>query len=113
MGSRVHWVNYRDFQRSSTNVMNNGLGNCCDQTRLMLQLMDAAGLSEFYDMYWVHVSTSGRGHIFAKLVTRKSGSWRYVDPCKYNPWNNWVHGWGEQKKKKKEISSRNLLSGWL
>lgn len=92
--------------------MNHG-GNCCDQTRLMLQLMDAAGLNQYYKMYWVHVVGGKGGHVFAKLVTRKSGSWRYVDPCKYNPWNNYVRGWGEPPGSQQKVTSSNLLSGWL
>ena len=113
MGQRVHYKGYSGFDYSSTWVLNNKLGNCCDQTRLMLQLMDAAGLSEFYDMYWVHVVGGKGGHVFAKLVTRKSGNWRYVDPCKYSPWNNHVTGWGEPPGSQQKITSSNLISGWL
>ena len=111
MGQRVHYKGYSGFDYSSTWVLNNKLGNCCDQTRLMLQLMDAAGLSEFYDMYYVHVSTYDSGHVFAKLVTRKSGSWRYVDPCKYNPWNNYVTGYGSPPGSQYKVTSNNLLHG--
>ena len=113
MGGSIGYVCYTEFQRSSVSVLNNGGGNCCDQTRLMLQLFDAAGISEYYDMYWVHVVGGKGGHVFAKLVNRKSGGWCYVDPCKSDPWNNYVTGWGEPPGSQQKVTSSNLLDGWL
>ena len=77
----------------------------------MLQMFDVAGLSEFYTMKYVHVSTEGRGHVFAKMITKKTGSWRYVDPCKSEPWDNYVHGYGEPPGSQYDATSNNLLYG--
>ena len=87
------------FTRSPKNVLSSGMGNCCSQTRAMLVMMDAAGCMEDIDMYYVHVccgSYNGRsvGHVFAKLVHKKTKKWVYVDPCKSSPWGHYVHGWG-------------------
>ena len=111
MGTKIGYVCYSDFHRGGVSVLTNGGGNCCDQTRLMLQLFDAAGISEYYDMYYVHVSTSDRGHVFAKLVNRKSGGWCYVDPCKASPWDNYVTGYGEPPGSQYKVTHNNLLNG--
>ena len=111
MGGSIGYSRYSDFLHGPISVLSNGCGNCCDQTRLMLQLMDAAGLSEFYKMYYVHVSASDRGHVFAKLVTRKTGEWRYVDPCKSEPWGHYVTGYGEPPGSQPAVTCNNLLNG--
>jgi len=96
VGSNIKYDYYANFHRKPATVLSKGKGNCCDQTRLMLTLMDAAGCTEKLELRYVHVSRSdGAGHVFAKVTTRSSGSWRYVDPCKSSsPWGHYVHGWG-------------------
>ena len=90
----------KNFSRSAKNVLDAGMGNCCSQTRLLLQLLDAAGCQETYNLYYVHVcckrsgAYAGVGHVFAKLVNKKNGKSVYVDPCKSNPWGHYVTGWG-------------------
>jgi hypothetical protein len=38
-------------------------------------MLDAAGCSEFYRMYYIHVP----GHVYARLISKKTGRNRPVD----------------------------------
>lgn len=80
MDKHISYSGYPNFVRSPETVLNKGSGNCCDQTRLFLQLCDAAGCCEFFKMYYVHVHEK-EGHVYAQLVSKKSGKKRYVDPA--------------------------------
>lgn len=88
------------FSRSPKEVLSAGMGNCCSQTRLMLVMMDAAGCLDDLTLYYVHVcchhgsSYNNVGHMFAKVVNKKTKKSVYVDPCKSNPWGHYVTGWG-------------------
>ena len=73
---------YSGFQRSPDTVASTHLGNCCDQTRLFLQLCDAAGLTEYFILKYRHVY----GHVYALVTFRKTGRTVTVD-CASN-----VHG---------------------
>ena len=62
-------------------------------------MMAAAGCSEKLKLEYVHVVRGNEGHVFAKVTTRSSGKWRYVDPVlKFengrNPWGHWYKGCG-------------------
>ena len=104
MGSKIKYEKNRSkvtgFSRSPKNVLSAGMGNCCSQTRLLLQLLDAAGCQDTYKLQYVHVcchyggSYNGVGHVFAKLTHKKTGKYVYVDPCKDNPWGHYITGWG-------------------
>ena len=87
-GPNIKYAGYNNFQRSAETVLKMGSGNCCDQTRLMLQMMDGAGVTSEYKLIYIHTVTNGRGHVFAKI----NGT--YVDPCKAKPWGNYVTGYG-------------------
>ena len=108
----VGYVGYNDFHRGTDTVLRSG-GNCCDQTRTMLQMMDIAGVSEFYVMKYVHVSTGDRGHIFARLISRETGNWVYVDPCcqSRGPWGNYITGYGSPPGSQYECTAENLGGG--
>ena len=98
-GSHISYCHpmYKDFKLSPEQVLARGYGNCCDQTRLMLSLMDAAGCLEYLTLKYVYVccSSKGVGHVFAQIIQKGNGSKRYVDPCKNSsPWGNHVTGWG-------------------
>lgn len=93
----INYGDYCDFHKNATGVIRSRRGNCCDQTRAMLQLMDAAGVGEFYTMKYVYVCCSGGGvgHVFARLIHKKDGASVYVDPCKNAlAWGHHVTGWG-------------------
>jgi transglutaminase-like putative cysteine protease len=80
MDKNIWYSGYGNFCRSPNTVLNTKHGNCCDQTRLILQLFDSAGLSEYYDMYYVHVHEQ-QGHVYAQLKSKKTGKRVYVDPA--------------------------------
>ena len=111
MGGSISYSCYSGFHRSSASVLSRGSGNCCDQTRLMLQMFDVAGLSEFYVMKYVHVVGGKGGHVFGKLIVRKTGNWTYVDPCKADPWGHYVTGYGVPPGTQTTVSANNLING--
>lgn len=80
----IRYADYPNFQRSPKTVLSKGSANCCDGTRALLQMLDAAGCSEYYKMYYVHVP----GHVYAQLVTKKTGKKRYLDQASdyYGAW---------------------------
>lgn len=94
MDDKIHYKGYGGFCRSPDKVMSTAHGNCCDQTRLLLQLFDAAGLSEYYDMYYVHVHER-QGHVYALLKSKKNGNKTYVDPASdsYSAWGYVCQGY--------------------
>ena len=96
MGSSIRYEQVRSktsgFTRSPENVLSAGMGNCCSQTRLMLELMDAAGVTDKYYLYYIHIHSGSYGHVFARLVSKKTGKGIYVDPCKSNPWGHYIDG---------------------
>ena len=75
MDKKIWYKCYYDFQRSPERVLSTKHGNCCDQTRLFLQLCDAAGLTEYYKLYYCHVP----GHVYAIVESKKTGKRTYVD----------------------------------
>lgn len=100
MGKHIHYGYSVGFTKSPAAVLSTGTGNCCSQTRLMLQMMDVVDPNNDFKLEYVSVccKTSGEhagvGHLFARVTTKKTKFSRYVDPCKDNPWGNYVHGWG-------------------
>ena len=87
-GPNIKYASYENFKRSPDKVLSMGSGNCCDQTRLMLQMMDGAGVTATLQLIYVHTVGGKGGHVFAKI----NGT--YVDPVKAKPWGNYVTGYG-------------------
>ena len=77
MDNHIWYTCYCGFCRTPDKVLSSHHGNCCDQTRLFLQLCDAAGLTEYYDLYYVRVS----GHVYAQVRTKATGNRTYIDPA--------------------------------
>lgn len=77
MDKNIWYKYYCGFCRSPDEVVSSKHGNCCDQTRLILQLFDAAGLNEFYKLYYCHV----KGHVYGIIKSRKTGKMTYIDPA--------------------------------
>lgn len=95
------YANYANFQRKAAKAYKMKSANCCDSTRLMLSMMDAVGCNEKLKLQYVHChnSSAHKGHVFAKITTRSTGKYRYVDPCcklenGRNPWGNHLKGYG-------------------
>ena len=80
MDHNISYSGYGDFQKSPDSVISSRCGNCCDQTRLILQLFDAAGLTEYYDMYYVHVHEY-QGHVYGMIKAKNTGKSVYIDPA--------------------------------
>lgn len=77
MDNNIKYTHYFNFCRSPETVLSKKHGNCCDQTRLLLQLLDAAGLTEWYDLCYVKVD----GHVYAQVKNRSNGNKVYLDPA--------------------------------
>lgn len=75
MDKKIKYTRYCGFCRSPEKVVSSKHGNCCDQTRLFLQLCDGAGLTEYYDLYYVKVP----GHVYAQVRTKSTGTRTYID----------------------------------
>ena len=73
--SNLRYAGYANFHRSAASVLKQGSANCCDGTRFFFELCDAAGLCEYFDFYYCHVT----GHVYAIVETKKDKKWRYVD----------------------------------
>ena len=87
---------YANFHRGPKRVMSKKGANCCDSARFMLTLMDAAGCTDKLKLQYVHVTSGAKGHVFAKVTTKSTGTWRYVDPVLKSkaPWGHWYKGCG-------------------
>ena len=75
MDKNIWYSYYSGFVRSPDRVLSTKHGNCCDQTRLFLQLCDAAGLTEYMTLKYRHVYN----HVYAVIKFRKSGNTVTVD----------------------------------
>lgn len=100
-GSKAHlkYSYYANFHRTPATALSKHSANCCDSTRLMLTMMYAVGCNDKLKLQYVHCSTGSTGHIFAKVTTRSTNKWRYVDPCcklenGRNPWGSHLKGYG-------------------
>ena len=78
---------YSGFKKSPRSVLTSRKGNCCDQTRLMLMMMDAVGVAQTHTLIYMHIHSGTNGHVFAKV------NGKYVDPCVRNsPWGHHIGG---------------------
>lgn len=97
----LKYAYYANFLYGPKTVSKRKAANCCDSARFMLTLMAAAGCQEQLKLEFTHVVVPGtnKGHVFAKITTKSTGVWRYVDPVlKFengrNPWAHWYKGCG-------------------
>ena len=94
VAKKISYGFYTDFKKAPKTVLSSKKGNCCDQARLLAQMMDAVGLTQYYKIQYIYTccgSYNGQtvGHVFLKLTTKKTGKSRFVDPCKKaSPWGN-------------------------
>lgn len=88
-GANIKYEWKENFYQSPKTTLKRRRGNCCCQTDLMLEMMDAAGVSKKYKLKYIHVNNGKDGHIFAKVGNT------YVDPCvSRHPWGRYLHGYG-------------------
>ena len=86
MDKKIAYAKYTNFKRSPETVVDKGTGNCCDQTRLFLQLCDAAGLTDYYNLYYCIVP----GHLYAIIESKKTGKRTAVD-CASDKHTAWAY----------------------
>lgn len=79
MDNKIHYHKHYNFQWSAATCLSKRAANCCDGTRLFFELCDAAGLTEYYNFYYVHVQCPKWGHVYAIVETKKTKKWVYVD----------------------------------
>ena len=85
MDNHVSYKRYCGFCNSPETVIKTGRANCCDGTRAFFALCDAAGCCEYLYLDYVHVT----GHVYGKVTTIKTGSWRWVDTA-----SDYHEAWG-------------------
>ena len=86
MDKKIGYTRYCGFCRSPDEVLKRKHCNCCDGTRLLLALCDAAGLTDYYHMYYVHVP----GHVYAQLKSKSTGKRVYIDTASSRPCYGYV-----------------------
>ena len=92
VGSNIKYEGKNNFYQSTKTTLARRRGNCCCQTELMLQMLDAAGCTEHFTFVWCHVVGNIGGHVFARLVTKTTGKYRYVDPVHAPYWGTCLSG---------------------
>ena len=75
MDKNIWYSYYPNFVNSAKNCLQNKRANCCDGTRLFFEMCDAAGLTEYYKMEYIHVYN----HVYGKLTAKSSGNSVTVD----------------------------------
>ena len=76
------------FYQSAETTWKKGKGNCCCKTEVMLNLLDAKGIT---DLKYMHSHKGDGGHIFAKV------NGFYVDPStrvESRGWHHYITKWG-------------------
>lgn len=92
VGSHIKYENKNNFYQSPKTTLSRRKGNCCCQTELLLQMLDAAGCTEYYNFVWCHTVGNSGGHVFARLVSKQTGKYRYVDPTHSPYWATCLSG---------------------
>lgn len=92
VGSNIKYEGKNNFYQSTKTTLARRRGNCCCQSELMLQMMDAAGCTEHFTFVWCHTVGNGGGHVFTRLVTKTTGKYRYVDPVHAPYWGTCLSG---------------------
>lgn len=85
--SKISYVSRRDFYQSASKTWSSKKGNCCCKTEVMLNLLNAKGVT---DLHYVHCKASDyRGHIFGKVGNM------YLDPTTRKGYGDYVKGYGK------------------
>ena len=75
MDKNIDYWGYINFVYSAKKCLQMKKCNCCDGTRLYFELCDAAGLTEYYKMEYIHVY----GHVYGRMTTKSTGKYVHVD----------------------------------
>ena len=83
--SKLKYVYKKDFYQSAEKTWSTKKGNCCCQTEVLLNLLNAKNVS---DLHYCHSHNSKGGHIFAKV------NGKYLDPTTRNGYGNYIRKYG-------------------
>ena len=87
--SELKYVYKKDFYQSAEKTFSSKKGNCCCQTEVLLNLLNAKGIQ---DLHYCHSHNSKGGHIFAKV------NGMYLDPTTRNGYGNYIKTYGSPVK---------------
>lgn len=83
--SKIKYVYRKDFYQSAEKTWSSKKGNCCCQTEVLLNLLNAKGVT---DLKYCHSHNSKGGHVFAKV------NGKYLDPTTRNGYGNYIKTYG-------------------
>lgn len=83
--SELKYVYKKNFYQSAEKTFSSKKGNCCCQTEVLLNLLNAKGIT---DLHYCHSHNSKGGHIFAKV------NGMYLDPTTRNGYGNYIKTYG-------------------
>ena len=83
--SKIKYVYRKDFYQSAEKTWSSKKGNCCCQTEVLLNLLNAKGVT---DLHYCHSHNSKGGHVFAKV------NGKYLDPTTRNGYGNYIKTYG-------------------
>lgn len=83
--SKIKYVYKRNFYQSAEKTWSSKKGNCCCQTEVLLNLLNAKGVT---DIKYCHSHNSRGGHVFAKV------NGKYLDPTTRNGYGNYIKTYG-------------------
>ena len=87
--SKIKYVYRKDFYQSAEKTWSSKKGNCCCQTEVLLNLLNAKGVT---DLHYCHSHNSKGGHVFAKV------NGKYLDPTTRNGYGNYIKTYGSPSK---------------
>lgn len=79
--SKLKYVYRKDFYQTANKTYTSGKGNCCCQTEVMLNLLNAKGVP---NLQYCHSHNSRGGHVFAKV------NGMYLDPTTRNGYGSYI-----------------------
>lgn len=83
--SQLKYVYKKNFYQSAEKTFSSKKGNCCCQTEVMLNLLNAKNVS---DLHYCHSHNSKGGHVFAKV------NGKYLDPTTRNGYGSYIKTYG-------------------
>lgn len=83
---KINYVSIANFYQSADKTWSSKKGNCCCKTEVMLNLLNAKGVT---NLHYVHCKASAnRGHVFGKVGNM------YLDPTTRKGYGDYVKGYG-------------------
>ena len=83
--SKIKYVYHKHFYQSVEKTWSSKKGNCCCQTEVLLNLLNAKGVS---DLHYCHSHNRKGGHVYAKV------NGMYLDPVTNYGYGNYIRTYG-------------------